>query len=63
MISVVRKFWEQQAFICVFLTKPMYFNIWTESNRKERGRDFITGYGYIMESLGGLQKKDIDFYL
>lgn len=39
----------------------MHFNIWTESKRKKRGRDFITEGGYTMESFGELQKKDIAF--
>ena len=39
----------------------MHFNIWTESNRKKRGVDFTTGCGYTIESIDGLQKKDIAF--
>ena len=29
----------------------MYFNVWTESNRKKRGLDFISGCGDTIESL------------
>ena len=39
----------------------MHFNIWTESIRKKRGLDIITGCGYTIESFDGLQKKDIVF--
>ena len=40
----------------------MHFNVWTESNRKKRGLDFISGCGYTIESFDGLQKKDIVFF-
>ena len=41
----------------------MHFNIWTESKRKKRYQNFITGCGYTMESFGGLQKKDRTFFI
>ena len=40
----------------------MHFNLQTESNRKKRGLDFITGCKYTIESFG-LQKKGIGFFI
>ena len=41
----------------------MHCNIWTESNRKKRGRDLRTGCGYTMKSFGGLLNNDIAFFI
>ena len=41
----------------------IHFDIWIESNRKKIGLDFITVCEYTTGSFGGLQKKDIAFFL